>query len=348
MTCQKMKSDFMSATEHDVPHPGWIKVFIKLMKLRVIVLLQITAICAILVHDLLSRHDLIDIDRSWNDTLYASLITIIGGTLSAGGSNAINMWFDADIDQHMRRTQNRPVPLGHISARGALMFGLIIAITGSSVFLLVSWKAAFWSFFSVIFYVVIYTMWLKRRTPQNIVIGGIAGSTPPLIGWAVAAADYTTTANPFDLGSAIPWMLFALIFLWTPPHFWALALYRSGEYAKAEVPMMNEVKGAEHTLSQSKVYCVLLFMLGSVPCFWPESGLPLLWAFIAGGLTLWYSASVWSIDPNEPFDENGRMPKAAKSFFRSLYYLGWMFLLLVIVSTIPPESLGYFGPLSYN
>ena len=348
MTCQKMKSDFMSATEHDVPHPGWIKVFIKLMKLRVIVLLQITAICAILVHDLLSRHDLIDIDRSWNDTLYSSLITIIGGTLSAGGSNAINMWFDADIDQHMIRTQNRPVPLGHISARGALIFGLIIAITGSSVFLLVSWKAAFWSFFSVFFYVVIYTMWLKRRTPQNIVIGGIAGSTPPLIGWAVAAADYTTSANPFDLGSAIPWMLFALIFLWTPPHFWALALYRSGEYAKAEVPMMNEVKGAEHTLSQSKVYCVLLFMLGSVPCFWPESGLPLLWAFIAGGLTLWYSASVWSIDPNEPFDENGRMPKAAKSFFRSLYYLGWMFLLLVIVSTIPPESLGYFGPLSYN
>ena len=348
MTCQKMKSDFMSATEHDVPHPGWIKVFIKLMKLRVIVLLQITAICAILVHDLLSRHDLIDIDRSWNDTLYSSLITIIGGTLSAGGSNAINMWFDADIDQHMRRTQNRPVPLGHISARGALIFGLIIAITGSSVFLLVSWKAAFWSFFSVFFYVVIYTMWLKRRTPQNIVIGGIAGSTPPLIGWAVAAADYTTSANPFDLGSAIPWMLFALIFLWTPPHFWALALYRSGEYAKVEVPMMNEVKGAEHTLSQSKVYCVLLFMLGSVPCFWPESGLPLLWAFIAGGLTLWYSASVWSIDPNEPFDENGRMPKAAKSFFRSLYYLGWMFLLLVIVSTIPPESLGYFGPLSYN
>ena len=338
----------MSATKHDVPHPGWIKVFIKLMKLRVIVLLQITAICAILVHDLLSRHDLIDIDRSWNDTLYASLITIVGGTLSAGGSNAINMWFDADIDQHMRRTQDRPVPLGHISAKGALIFGLIIAITGSSLFLLVSWKAAFWSFFSVFFYVVIYTIWLKRRTPQNIVIGGIAGSTPPLIGWAVAAADYTNSANPFDLGSAIPWMLFALIFLWTPPHFWALALYRSGEYAKAEVPMMNEVKGAEHTLFQSKVYCVLLFMLGSVPCFWPESGLPLLWAFIAGGLTLWYSASVWSIDPNEPFDENGRMPKAAKSFFRSLFYLGWMFLLLVIVSTIPPESLGYFGPLSYN
>ena len=280
--------------------------------------------------------------------LSASLITVVGGTLSAGGSNAINMWFDADIDQHMRRTQNRPVPLGHISAGGALIFGLIIAISGSALFLFYSWKAAFWSLFSVLFYVIIYTIWLKRRTPQNIVIGGIAGSTPPLIGWAVAAADYTNSMNPFDLGSAIPWMLFALIFLWTPPHFWALALYRSGEYAKADVPMMNEVKGAEHTIFQSKIYCVLLLMLGSVPCFWPESGLPLLWAFIAGGLTIWYAASVWAIDPQEPFDENGRMPKAAKSFFRSLYYLGWMFLLLVLVCIIPPESLGYFGPLSQN
>lgn len=344
----KVKSDFMANNANAIPHPGWIKVFVRLMKLRVIVLLQITAICAILVHDLLARHDLIDIDRSWGDTLSASLITVVGGTLSAGGSNAINMWFDADIDQHMRRTQNRPVPLGHISARGALIFGLIIAISGSALFLFFSWKAAFWSLFSVLFYVIIYTIWLKRRTPQNIVIGGIAGSTPPLIGWAVAAADYTNSMNPFDLGSAIPWMLFALIFLWTPPHFWALALYRSGEYAKADVPMMNEVKGAEHTIFQSKIYCVLLLMLGSVPCFWPESGLPLLWAFIAGGLTIWYAASVWAIDPQEPFDENGRMPKAAKSFFRSLYYLGWMFLLLVLVCIIPPESLGYFGPLSQN
>ena len=335
----------MSVAELNTSHPGWLSVFIKLMKLRVIILLQITALCAILVHDMLARHDLIDVERTWKDTLYASMITIVGGTLSAGGSNSINMWFDADIDQHMRRTQNRPVPLGYISPRGALFFGIIIALGGSSLFLLVSWKAAFWSFFSVLFYVLIYTMWLKRRTPQNIVIGGIAGSTPPLIGWAVAAADYNNNWNPFDLGSAIPWMLFALIFLWTPPHFWALALYRSGEYAKAEVPMMNEVRGPEHTLCQSKIYCILLLMLGSVPCFWPESGLPLLWAFVAGGLTLWYSASVWSIDVNEPFDENGRMPKAAKSFFRSLYYLGWMFLMLVIICAIPPELLGYFGPL---
>ncbi len=328
-----------------VPHPGTLTVMMQLMKLRVIVLLQITALCAILVHDSLARHGLLDVERTWDQTLWVSLITVVGGTLSAGGSNAINMWYDADIDPHMRRTMNRPVPLGHATPQFALLFGSIIAVLGCSLFLLVSVKAAFWSAFSVLFYVLVYSMWLKRRTPQNIVIGGLAGSTPPLIGWAATAGDSIASTNVFDLGSPIPWMLFFLIFLWTPPHFWALALYRSGEYGKVNVPMLNEVKGAEHTLLQSKMYCVLLLMLGSVPCFWPESGLPLLWAFVSGGLTLWYAASVWAIDPHEPFDENGRMPKAAKSFFRSLFYLGWMFLSLVVISFIPPEWLGFLGPL---
>ena len=327
------------------PHPGTLNVMMQLMKLRVIVLLQITALCAILVHDTFARYGVMDIERSWSQTLWVSLITVVGGTLSAGGSNAINMWYDADIDPHMRRTMNRPIPLGHATPQFALIFGSIIAIIGSSLFLLVSVKAAFWSAFSVLFYVLVYSMWLKRRTPQNIVIGGIAGSTPPLIGWAAAAGDSIANANMLDLGSPVPWMLFFLIFLWTPPHFWALALYRSGEYGKVNIPMLNEVKGAEHTVFQSKVYCVLLLMLGSVPCFWPESGLPLLWAFVSGGLTVWYAASVWAIDPHEPFDENGRMPKAAKSFFRSLFYLGWMFLSLVVIAFIPPTWLGFLGPL---
>ncbi len=326
-------------------HPGIFKVMMQLMKLRVIVLLQITAICAILIHDTFARYGVMDVERTWTDTFAAMLITVVGGTLSAGGSNSINMWYDADIDPHMRRTMNRPVPLGHVTPRFALVFGSIIAVLGSALFLLISVKAAFWSAFSVLFYVLVYSMWLKRRTPQNIVIGGLAGSTPPLIGWAAAAGDSIAGSNMLDLGSPVPWMLFFLIFLWTPPHFWALALYRSGEYGKVNIPMMNEVKGAQHTLFQSKIYCVLLFLLGSVPCFWPESGLPLLWAFVSGGLTLWYAASVWAIDPDEPFDENGRMPKAAKSFFRSLFYLGWMFLSLVIISFIPPSWLGFFGPL---
>ena len=326
--------------------PSMASLFIKLMKLRVIVLLQITAICAILVHDSLARYDLINIERSWSDTLWTSLITLVGGTLSAGGSNAINMWYDRDIDTKMRRTQNRPLPLGQLKPNTVLLFGILISITGSSLFFLLHWKAAFWSFFSVGFYVFIYTMWLKRRTPQNIVIGGAAGATPPLIGWAGAASESINSINPLDLGSPIPWMLFALIFFWTPPHFWALALYRSGEYAKANVPMMNEVKGAKRTVTESKFYCGGLFLLGSVPCFWPESGLPLLWAFVAGGLTIWYAESVWQIDVNEPLDENGRMPKAAKSFFRSLAYLGAMFFSLVLISFIPPTWLGILGPLA--
>ena len=324
------------------------RVLIDLMKLRVVVLLQVTAVCAILVHDLLVRYGSVAGDRSWLDTVTAVSITLVGGTLSAGGSNAINMWYDADIDPLMSRTAKRPIPSGEITPRSALLFGLLISTGGSAVFLLAHWKAAFWSAFSVLFYVLVYTVWLKRRSPQNIVIGGIAGATPPLIGWAVAAAETGALAgmNPLDLGSPVPWMLFMLIFLWTPPHFWALALYRSGEYAKAKVPMMNEVRGSKSTLNQSKAYCGLLLMLGSVPCFWPASGLPLLWAFTSGGLTVWYAKSVWAIDPQEPFDENGRMPKAAKSFFRSLFYLGWMFLTLVAISAVPPGWLGYLGPLA--
>jgi len=327
------------------PHPGTLKVMMQLMKLRVIVLLQITALCALVIHDTLARYGVLAVERTWQDTLVTALVTIVGGTLSAGGSNAINMWYDADIDPHMRRTMNRPVPLGHATPRFALVFGTLIAVVGSGLFLLVSVKAAFWSAFSVVFYVFVYSIWLKRRTPQNIVIGGIAGSTPPLIGWAAAAGSSLDGWNVFDLGSPIPWMLFFLIFLWTPPHFWALALYRSGEYGRVNIPMMNEVKGPAYTLRQSKMYVVALFMLGSVPCFWPESGVPLLWAFVSGGLTFWYAKSVWAIDPFEAKDDNGRMPKAAKSFFRSLFYLGWMFLSLVLIMFIPASWLGVLGPL---
>ena len=146
------------------PYPGLPKVMMQLMKLRVIVLLQITALCAILVHDTLARYGVIDLQRTWSDTLMVACITVVGGTLSAGGSNAINMWYDADIDPHMRRTMNRPIPLGHATPGFALIFGSTIAIIGSALFLLLSVKAAFWSAFSVVFYVLVYSIWLKRRT----------------------------------------------------------------------------------------------------------------------------------------------------------------------------------------
>jgi len=322
--------------------PSLLDVYTRLMKLRVVVLLQVTAICAILVHDMLARHGSIESNRSWLDTFQACIITLVGGTLAAGGSNAINMVYDRDIDPGMKRTATRPIPMGHISPNHALIFGIIIAVGGSAVFLIAHWKAAFWSLFSVLFYVLIYTIWLKRRTPQNIVIGGAAGATPPMIGWAVAASAELSGMNPFDLGSPIPWMLFALIFLWTPPHFWALALYRHGEYGKVGVPMMPDAKGADRTLIESKVYCVLLLLLGLVPIVWPESGLPLTWTIIASLLTIWYSKSVWDINVQEGLDENDRLPTAFASFMRSLKYLGLMFMALVLVAAIPPEWLPGF------
>tara|TARA_B100000530_G_scaffold311155_1_gene238022 strand:+ start:317 stop:1312 length:996 start_codon:yes stop_codon:yes gene_type:complete len=325
-------------------HPGMPTVLLQLMKLRVVVLLQVTAICAILAHDLLVRYGSIEGDRTWLDTLWTSFVTLVGGTLAAGGSNAINMVYDRDIDPGMSRTRSRPIPKGWISPKAALIWGIFLAVSGSALFLVLHWKAAFWSAFSVLFYVFVYTILLKRRTPQNIVIGGIAGATPPVIGWVgAAAATVPENFNPFDLGSPVPWMLFMLIFLWTPPHFWALALYRSGEYGKVGVPMMPDVKGAHRTLLESKIYCFLLFGLGSVPYFWPESGLPLAWAFVAGFLTIWYSISVWRIDPEEPLDENGRMPKAFASFMRSLAYLGLMFISFVFIVALPPSWLGPFG-----
>jgi protoheme IX farnesyltransferase len=202
--------------------------------------------------------------------------------------------------------------------------------------------AAFWSAFSILFYVLIYSMWLKRSTPQNIVIGGIAGSTPPVIGWAASVEGLSISGNSleesieslFDLGSQIPWFMFILIFLWTPPHFWALALYRSKEYAEVGVPMLPNVKGPERTMIEMKVYSILLIMLSF---FAPLSfGVievnerdynVLSWTII--GLSIWYASTVWRIDISEIPDESGRIASAANSFFVSMLYLALMFVVLV-------------------
>jgi len=318
------------------PRPSLPIIWIRLMKLRVIVLLQITAICAVLVHDLLDRKGVIDGgERTWLDTLVTSFWVFLGGTLSAGGSNAINMWFDHDIDAGMRRTNTRPVPMGWISRTHALVFGIIIAILGTFVLWQVHWKAGFWTGFSVLFYVLVYTIWLKRRSPYNIVIGGIAGATPPLIAWAAAASTTLSGNNPFDLGSPVPWMLFLLIFLWTPPHFWALALYRHGEYGKVGVPMMPDAKGPHRTLFESKIYCVLLILLAAIPIIWSGYGIGWPLSIVVAGLGIWYASTVWAIDADEVLDENQRMPKAFHSFMASLKYLALMFLGVVLVAAQP-------------
>ena len=215
------------------PETSGMRAYVALMKPRVLILLQITALCAVLIHDALQWR----ISSEWDilRTGQVMFVVVVGGTLTAGGANSINMWYDRDIDPEMSRTDKRPVPLGIVSPNNALWFGISISILGVAWFLTMSNAvAAFWSGFSILFYVLIYTMWLKRTSTQNIVIGGIAGATPPLIGWAAAIpANELSISNPFFLGGdPLPWLMFALIFLWTPPHFWALALYRSTEYQK--------------------------------------------------------------------------------------------------------------------
>jgi len=192
-------------------------------------------------------------------------ISILCIAVGAGASGALNMWYDSDIDAVMSRTHNRPIPAGRVERNDALIMGLVLS--GFSVVILglaANWVAAALLAFTIFFYAVIYTMWLKRSTPQNIVIGGAAGSFPPMIGWACVTGGV-------DLSSAL---LFLIIFLWTPPHFWALALYKQGDYGAANIPMMPNVKGERHTKIEIIVYSVLLVASTLAP----------LWTGLAGWL----------------------------------------------------------------
>jgi heme o synthase len=183
-------------------------------------------------------------------------LTCLGGALSAGGAGAINHWFDRDLDAVMVRTANRPVPAGRVQPRNALIFGITLGIAA---FVLLSTTvnvlAAALSLSGLLGYVFVYTVWLKRRTPQNIVIGGAAGAVPPLVAWAATTGRLS--------GSAL--YLFAIVFYWTPPHFWALSLLMKDEYAKAGVPMMPVVRGEEETRFQIVLYTFLLVAVTILP-----------------------------------------------------------------------------------
>ncbi len=185
-----------------------------------------------------------------------ALVAILCIAVGAGASGAINMWYDADIDAVMSRTQKRPIPAGRMSREAALGFGCVLAF-GSVLMMGVAlnWVAGGLLALTIAFYVGVYTMWLKRSTPQNIVIGGAAGAFPPMIGWAAATGDIA-------LGGVV---LFLLIFFWTPPHFWALALYRAGDYARAGVPMLPVVAGRRETRKQILIYSLILAPLGVAP-----------------------------------------------------------------------------------
>ena len=313
--------------------------YFSLTKPKVVVLLQITALCAVIIHHSLAGN-------LGSETFETMAIVLLGGYLTAGGANAINMWYDSDIDPEMDRTVTRAIPSGKVSPILALLFGIIISIVGVIWFyIFTNQVAAFWSLFSILFYVFIYTIWLKRRTSQNIVIGGIAGSTPPIIGWAsceeglsVSISSFSSfTSSIFDLGSYLPWFMFTLIFLWTPPHFWALALYRSGDYQKVGVPMLPNVKGAKRTILEMKVYSFLLVLISFAPSIAFNDEIADSWAYYILSLTMlglgiWYGSTIWRISMSEEKDEDGEILGASNSFFVSLLYLALMFITLVSAS----------------
>ena len=216
------------------------------------------------------------------------LVTCLGGYLSAGGAGAVNHYYDRDIDLAMARTANRPVPSGRVAPAAALIYGCVLAALG----FLVLWTqvnllAACLSFSGFLGYVFVYTVWLKRRTPQNIVIGGAAGAVPPLVGWAATTGSLSGTAL----------YLFAIVFFWTPPHFWALSILMKEEYAKVGVPMLPVVRGEAETRRQILLYTILLYAVTQLPfcaggfgLIYLTSSLILGGAFIVGSVTLYRRA----------------------------------------------------------
>ena len=254
-----------------------------------------------------------------------AVVAVLCIAIGSGAAGAINMWYDRDIDAIMSRTTTRPIPQGRIAPDDALCFGVVLAVGSVMVMgLAVNYVAAGLLALAILFYVFVYTMWLKRRTPQNIVIGGAAGAFPPMIGWAAVTGDV-------GLGGLA---LFALICLWTPPHFWALALYRSGDYEKAGVPMLPVVAGPVETKKQILLYTVLLVPLALGPVWVGAAG----WLYGVPALVLslaflGFAVAVWRDDSD----------LAAKRMFGfSILYLFALFTFLIVDTT----ALGAFRIIS--
>lgn len=237
-----------------------------------------------------------------------ALVAILAIAIGAGASGALNMWYDADIDAVMSRTATRPVPSGRVLPGEALGFGLVLSVLSvMTLGVLVNWLSAALLAFTIFFYGVVYTIWLKRSTPQNIVIGGAAGAIPPVIGWAAVTGDVS-------LESVI---LFLIIFLWTPPHFWALALFKSQDYERAGIPMMPNVAGEASTRFQILAYAVVLAPVAVLPWYlgYASAGYGVVAALLGAGF-VWYSWKVYRMPDSD------RVMKPAKALFGySLLYL---------------------------
>ncbi|MGA8934381.1 MAG: heme o synthase [Pseudolabrys sp.] len=292
----------LAATGVAEPSLATVGDYIALMKPRVMSLVVFTALVGLAVAPG-SLHPV---------TAFTALLCIAVG---AGASGALNMWYDADVDAVMTRTARRPVPMGRVRPGEALAFGLTLGSFAVVVLgLLVNWAASALLAFTIFFYVVIYTIWLKRSTPQNIVIGGAAGAFPPMIGWAAVTGSL----------SLEPVLLFLIIFFWTPPHFWALALYRTDDYARAGIPMLPVVSGDASTRRQILLYTLILVPLGVAP-----------WAFgYAGalyGITAVVMGAVMVALGWQVLLESRPAERASRNLFAfSILYLFLLFAVLLV------------------
>ncbi|MDC7786557.1 heme o synthase [Rhodoplanes sp. TEM] len=292
------------------PSLAEVKDYVALMKPRVMSLVVFTALVGMLVAP----------DRLHPVIGFAALLCIAVG---AGAAGALNMWWDADIDRVMTRTARRPIPAGRVTGGEALAFGTTLGVGSVAVLGLVAgWLAAGLLAFTILFYAVVYSMWLKRATSQNIVIGGAAGAVPPMIGWAAATGGLAVE----------PVLLFLIIFFWTPPHFWALSLWRSEDYARAGIPMLPVVSGVAETKRQILLHAMLLAPIGVTPWLFGGAG-PLygLVACYAGARILWLSFRLWRAADAQATD---RLAKRLFGF--SLYYLFALFAVLLVDHWVAP------------
>lgn len=291
--------------------------FFALLKPRVMTLVVFTAFVGLLAAPG-SVHPMV--------AFAAILFIAVGG----GASGALNMWWEADIDAIMKRTRKRPIPSGKVTQDEAFGFGM--ALAGISVIMLwlaTNWVAAALLAFTIFFYVVIYTMWLKRWTPQNIVIGGAAGAFPPMIGWAAATGTVSVESV----------LMFALIFMWTPPHFWALALFMKGDYHEAGVPMLTVTHGRRSTRKHILVYTLLLAPLAIGAAFTAIGGpIYLAVALIYNAIFLKGAYAIWRRDEDTAEADGYKVEK--KVFKHSLYYLFAHFGAILAGSVLAPFGLG--------
>ncbi len=291
-----------------------VRDWVALLKPRVMSLVVYTGLVGLLVAP-----------GSIHPTLAVTAILCIA--VGAGASGAINMWYDRDIDAVMARTAGRPIPSGRIKPGGALSFGVALGVASVLVLgLATNWFAAGVLALTIGFYVFIYTAWLKRRTAQNIVIGGAAGAFPPVIGWAAVTGGV----------DVLPLLLFAIIFVWTPPHFWALSLWTHGEYARAGVPMLPVVSGARETRRQILYYTIALAPLGVVPALIGQAGIAYgVVAALLGAVFIQRAVAVWRDEQDESGMSLTRDRPAKKLFGYSILYLFALFGALAIDHLLP-------------